>query len=82
VREIFGAMEDRPEALQATSATVKELRIGMILNSDVITRDGILILTAGHLINQTVLEKIQNFHSIYGIKEPISLRPVKRGAKP
>jgi hypothetical protein len=46
----------------------------MILESNVTTAEGMLILSAGHPINQTVLEKIQNFHLIYGIQEPISVK--------
>ena len=56
------------------SVSVDELKVGMILQSNVTTAEGMLILAAGHPINQTVLEKIQNFHLIYGIQEPISVK--------
>lgn len=61
-------------AWQTIMVGVNELKIGMVLQSDAVSTDGMLILSAGHLINQTVLEKIQNFNLIYGIKEPISVK--------
>jgi hypothetical protein len=59
---------------ETVSLSVNELKVGMILQSDVLTNDKMLILSAGHRINQTVLEKIQNFNLIYGIKEPITVK--------
>lgn len=75
VQEALGAGGDaRAEGPQELSITVNELKIGMILQSNVMTTEGILILSPGHRINQAVLEKIQNFHLIYGIQEPISVK--------
>jgi response regulator RpfG family c-di-GMP phosphodiesterase len=51
--------------------TVKDLTPGMVLYSNVLTKDGVLIITAGHEINEMTIEKIQNFESISGIREPI-----------
>jgi hypothetical protein len=36
--------------------------------------EGMLILSPGNPLNRAVLEKIQNFHLIYGIQEPISVK--------
>jgi response regulator RpfG family c-di-GMP phosphodiesterase len=53
------------------SVSVKDLAPGMVLHSNVLTKDGILILSAGHAINDMTLEKIQNFEHVSGIQEPI-----------
>lgn len=75
VREAIGTSADTFVAPpQKLSVSVNELKVGMILESNVTTADGMLILSSGHPINQTVLEKIQNFHLIYGIQEPISIK--------
>jgi response regulator RpfG family c-di-GMP phosphodiesterase len=75
VREALGTGADTfVPTPQKISISVNELKIGMILESNVTTAEGMLILSAGHPINQTVLEKIQNFHLIYGIQEPISVK--------
>jgi len=43
----------------------------MVLHSNVQTKDGMMIISAGHEINEMTLEKIHNFESISGIQEPI-----------
>jgi len=75
VKTALGPGEDKPLAApQSTFVRVHELRAGMVLQSDIVTKDGMMILSASHLINQTVLEKILNFNLIYGIQEPISVK--------
>jgi response regulator RpfG family c-di-GMP phosphodiesterase len=53
------------------SVSVRNLAAGMMLHSNVLTKDGVMIIAAGHEINQMTLEKIQNFESVSGIREPI-----------
>ena len=53
------------------AVNVSDLTPGMVLYSNVLTKDGVLIITAGHEINEMTLEKIQNFQSLSGIREPI-----------
>jgi response regulator RpfG family c-di-GMP phosphodiesterase len=55
----------------STQVLVKDLVNGMVLRSNVETKEGTLILTAGNQINEMTLQKIRNFDSIMGIKEPI-----------
>lgn len=75
VKAALGPGEEKTTDVPQTALVrVHELRAGMILQSDIVTKDGMLILAASHLINQTVLEKIQNFNLIYGIQEPISIK--------
>jgi hypothetical protein len=53
------------------SVSVKDLTPGMTLHSDIVTKDGVMIIAGGHKISGMILEKIQNFESISGIREPI-----------
>jgi response regulator RpfG family c-di-GMP phosphodiesterase len=53
------------------AVTVRELAKGMVLRSNVETKDGTLLLRAGNEVNEMTLEKIINFDSVVGIKEPI-----------
>lgn len=48
-----------------------ELRVGQTLMSDVMTLDGTKIVVAGTEITSVLLEKLRNFSTLSGIKEPI-----------
>jgi response regulator RpfG family c-di-GMP phosphodiesterase len=65
------------EDAKEISVTVKALEAGMILRSDVLTKDGTLVLSAGHSISPTSLEIIQNFEQVSGLQEPIQVEPAK-----
>ena len=72
VREFFcGPEAVATEAKPTISVAVKDLTVGMRLHSDVVTKDGTLVLKSGHHINEMTIEKIQNFDSVSGIQEPI-----------
>jgi hypothetical protein len=58
-------------SLLSVALPVKDLAAGMILRSSVETRDGLLILSAGHRLTDIALEKVRNFNRVAGIKEPI-----------
>jgi response regulator RpfG family c-di-GMP phosphodiesterase len=74
----FGLLGDKHDGVaQTISIEANNLAVGMLLTSDVFTKDGTLILSAGHYINEMILERIQNFNLIYGIKEPIFVRVPK-----
>ncbi len=73
VRACFGGVT-KPEpdtAKPNISVSVGDLTVGMVLYSDLATRDGMIVLSAGHQISQMSLQKIQNFDQLSGIKEPI-----------
>lgn len=53
---------------------VKELRLGQVLLSDVTTVGGQLLISAGHVISETHLERIRNFARLTGIREPVYVR--------
>lgn len=76
VRESFGGGE-AGEVKPTYSATVKELVVGMVLHTDVLTKEGTLVVKAGHQISEMTLEKIQNFDSVSGIREPIFIEGTK-----
>jgi hypothetical protein len=47
------------------------LQVGQLLLSDVLTTDGLLLLSAGHRISEVALARIRNIAQISGIREPI-----------
>jgi response regulator RpfG family c-di-GMP phosphodiesterase len=72
VREYYGvAITARDAARASISILIRDLAPGMVLRSNVETKDNTLILCAGHHITDTTLEKIKNFDLVSGIKEPI-----------
>jgi HD-GYP domain-containing protein (c-di-GMP phosphodiesterase class II) len=75
VRVISGGVAIKHNS-KSVAVTVKDLVAGMMLHSNVVTKDGFMILTAGHELNGMTLEKIQNFASISGIQEPIFITEV------
>ena len=68
---VAGATTPAKSGIQSIAVSVSDLTPGMVLYSNVLTKDGVLIITAGHEINEMTLEKIQNFQSLSGIREPI-----------
>ena len=73
VRAALGVSSEKPED-HTVSISVNDLAAGMVLHTDILTKDGMLILSRGHHLNEMVLEKIHNFKSIYGIQEPIYVK--------
>lgn len=73
VRAISGGapLDAAKRSSKNVSVGVKDLAPGMILHSNVLTKEGVMILAAGHEINEMTLEKIQNFESVSGIQLPI-----------
>jgi response regulator RpfG family c-di-GMP phosphodiesterase len=64
----------------SAEVTVKELVVGMVLRSAMETKEGALILPAGHRINGMTLQKIRNFQSVVGIKTPILVESLPNAA--
>jgi response regulator RpfG family c-di-GMP phosphodiesterase len=48
-----------------------ELRDAMILDQDLLTRDGRLLIARGYQVNQTMRERLKHFAQSPGIQEPI-----------
>jgi response regulator RpfG family c-di-GMP phosphodiesterase len=75
VRACFGFVEGKLDsALQVIAVETNDLAVGMLLSSDVYTKEGTLILSSGHTISHMILERIQNFKLLYGVEEPIFVR--------
>lgn len=53
---------------------VNELRVGQILVSDVVSKDKVLIVSAGNKISKIILEKVRNFAELGGVEEPIFVK--------
>jgi response regulator RpfG family c-di-GMP phosphodiesterase len=72
VREYYGAGQAARDAARSSlSISVNDLAAGMVLHSNIETKDGTLILRAGHHITEMTLEKIRNFDRVSGLKEPL-----------
>jgi response regulator RpfG family c-di-GMP phosphodiesterase len=78
LRQSFEGKSSAPVRATRLSMAVsaKDLAKGMVLRSNVETKDGMLILRAGHQINDMTLGKILNFESVVGVKEPIMVEVV------
>ena len=72
VREYYGvAVAARDAARPSISIAICDLAPGMVLRSSIETKEGTLILCAGHHLTEMTLEKIKNFDLVSGIKEPL-----------
>lgn len=72
VRSYYGiTAAARENARPSISVALLDLAPGMVLRSNIATKDGTLILSAGHQLSEMTLEKIQNFDRITGLKTPI-----------
>jgi response regulator RpfG family c-di-GMP phosphodiesterase len=72
VRDYYGlAHAARDTARPSISISIRDLAPGMVLHSNIETKDGTLILCSGHHLTEMTLEKINNFALVSGIKEPL-----------
>ena len=53
------------------SLKVDELRIGMILDQDVVSLNGAKVVPGGHVISQSLLARLRSYKELQGIVEPI-----------
>ena len=70
---VLKAMEPVAEETRILEVSVKELRIGHLLDCDIETATGLLLVPAGTRLGLTHLEKLRNFARLGGIKEPITV---------
>lgn len=74
VREYYGLTVSERETEGADIfIAFCDLAPGMVLRSDMETKDGVLILCAGHQLTEMTLAKVKNFALISGIKEPLQV---------
>jgi response regulator RpfG family c-di-GMP phosphodiesterase len=67
------AVREAPRAdnSSARALTFANLRVGHVLVSDLETKDGVLIISAGNRITAPLMQRLRNFATLSGIKEPI-----------
>lgn len=67
--------KDRPPQTETVAELkVSELTVGQTLLTDVFARNGILLIAAGNVVTSTVLERLQNYSRLAGVKEPIRVK--------
>lgn len=69
------SMEDPVQDLSRPprQLTLKELRPGMVLHADIQTHDGKVLISAGHVVSDTLIERLQNFARLAGLREPLAI---------
>jgi response regulator RpfG family c-di-GMP phosphodiesterase len=78
----FAAMQGSAAVgTETRSITVRELREGMVLDQNVMTRTGMLLMSKGHEVTETSLERITNFSRRVGVKEPILVIATRTSGK-
>ena len=79
--EILKALEDyaAPDtAFDLRRLPAQELRVSMILEDDLLTKDGhFMILQKGTTLSPALLERVRNFQKARGISEPIYVRVMR-----
>jgi hypothetical protein len=66
-----GAVREQSPGPSAAAITFANLRVGNVLVSDLETKGGMLLVTAGNRITPMLIHRLRNFSSLYGIQEPI-----------
>ena len=52
----------------------QQLLPGMILDDDVVTENGLMVISKGTTLTVTLIERVQNFSRTRGVREPIQVR--------
>jgi hypothetical protein len=45
----------------------------MVLHADIQTHDGKVLISAGHVVSDTLIERLQNFARLVGLREPLAI---------
>lgn len=67
------ALENLPpadEAVEVRNVSLAGLRLAMILDGDVRSQDGLLLVARGQEVTRAVLERLRNFAAVAGVNEP------------
>jgi hypothetical protein len=56
------------------SAHIRELLPGWVVEEDILTSNGLMVLTKGHELTDTAINALQRLLSVNAIKEPIRVR--------
>jgi len=85
--DVIGADEAGKEDPKEVAVGYKQLRLGDELLSDIKTQEGTLVVRAGGIVSELLIEKLKNFADMVGIEEPILIKfkrdpiPVKKSDK-
>jgi response regulator RpfG family c-di-GMP phosphodiesterase len=66
IAAIFG-----PRAPETREVTLREIEVGMVLASDVMTRSSMLLVARGHPVTAQLIERLRNFDAKVGVVQPI-----------
>lgn len=72
---IIKALSDfRTNVSGVRSAHIRELLPGWVVEEDILTSNGLMVLTKGHELTDTAINALQRLLSVNAIKEPIRVR--------
>ena len=72
---IIKALSDfRTNVSGVRSAHIRELLPGWVVEEDILTSNGLMVLTKGHELTDTAISALQRLLSVNAIKEPIRVR--------
>jgi hypothetical protein len=54
--------------------SVKELRCGQVLTSDVLAKSGMVLISTGQVITEKLLEHVDVFTGVNGVQEPVYIK--------
>jgi len=60
-----------PRRPETREVNLREMEVGMVLASDVITRSAMLLVARGHLVTAQLIERLLNFDLKFGVVQPI-----------
>jgi response regulator RpfG family c-di-GMP phosphodiesterase len=69
----LAALEAIDLAMKSRAVRFKELTTGMVLKTDIVTKDGSLLLAKGHTLTSTILECLERYFVSQGVQEPIGV---------
>ena len=58
---------------QQRTVTIEEIRPGMVVEQDVKTRTGLLLIAKGQEVGDSTIPRLRNYHKTRGVREPISV---------
>ncbi len=73
LRKHFGSasQESKIGETESYEVTVGDLCPGQTLKKNIETADGVLLIAAGNVLSQTMIEKIRTYAQLVGVQEPI-----------
>jgi response regulator RpfG family c-di-GMP phosphodiesterase len=60
-----------PRRRETREVTLREIEVGMVLASDVMTRSSMLLVSRGHPVTAQLIERLRNFDTKMGVVQPI-----------